>query len=194
MLRLAILLLLIPSLANAAAIDEVNLFRKSHGLRPFKHDAELSKFAQMKAEYRAQRGLKNGHQGPRNPPGTSEGTAEATPMWGWLSCCMEEDHPVAGAGIALGDDGERYMVLVCRGGRGIAPKGRSLRPVSTSHLTPEIVHVSRDGSRRIKRMTDRIQRIGNGSTKSHRAAKSGFVVGGKDKDGNTIVAIKKRGQ
>ena len=132
---------------SAAAIDEVNLFRKTHGLRPFEHDPALTTFAQHKAEYRAARMLKNGHQGPQNPAGTTEGTAEAIPMWGWLSCAMEEDWKYAGAGVAIGGDGERYMVLVVREGSGAALRGRSLRPVSTAHLTPDPPRFDRHGNR-----------------------------------------------
>lgn len=118
------------------AMQEVNYWRKLNRLPPVVEDPELTKFAQMKAEYRAKRGLKDGHQGPVNPPGTREGTGEATPEWGWLTCVMEETADEGGAGIAVGADGERYMVLVLRGG-GDAPIGRNVRPHDTSFLTPD---------------------------------------------------------
>lgn len=117
-----------------SAIEEVNFWREQNDLPAFHEDRELTEFAQMKAEYRALRGLKNGHQGPQNPWGTVEGTGEATPDWGWLTCAMEDSSQCAGAGICIGWDRERYMVLV------IKPPGRPLishvRPIDTSFLTP----------------------------------------------------------
>ena len=90
-------LLMGATMAEAKGIDEVNLWRTRNGLRPFVEDAELTKFAQRKAEYRAARLLKNGHQGPACPAGCREGTGEATADWGWLTCVMEEDGHVRGS-------------------------------------------------------------------------------------------------
>ena len=60
---------------------------------------------------------------------------------------MEEDWGYAGAGIAVNeDDGQRYMVLCCREGTGQAKKGRNLRPINTSHLTPDPVVVETLGN------------------------------------------------
>lgn len=124
------------SLAQGSAIEEVNLWRQKNGLSPFIEDEKLTAAAQHKAEYRAARLLKNGHQGPACPAGCREGTGEARPSWGWLTCVMEETGKYAGAGVAVGADGERYMVLLVRGTRGSAPRGRSVRPIRTAHLTP----------------------------------------------------------
>ena len=122
-----------------SAIEEVNAWRRHNGLPEFIEDDKLTEFAQMKSEYRALRGLKNGHQGPEHPNGTTEGTGEATADWGWLTCAMEDSSTHAGAGVCVGWDDERYMVLVVR------PPGRRLvrnvKPLDTSYLTPNPVHV-----------------------------------------------------
>ena len=176
----------LTGIASGAAVDEVNLFRTTHGLRPFKHDPQLTAFAQMKAEYRAARMLKNGHQGPQNPPGTGEGTAEATATWGWLSCSMEEDWENAGAGVAIGGDGERYMVLVVRGGSGAARRGRSLRPVPTAHLTPDPPRFDRNG----RRVINGSVRLASLASKSGPTpAGSSVRVGQRDKDGAMIISV-----
>ena len=126
---------LFPQIVLASGMDEVNYWRTRNGLYPFAEDPSLTAFAQMKAEYRAQRMMKNSHDGPRWPKGCREGTGEATADWGWLTCCMEENGQVAGAGVAIGPDGERYMVLVVRGetGRQLI---RNVNPLRTAHLTP----------------------------------------------------------
>jgi len=137
------LLLLVVSTANAAALDEVNYWRRHNGLSKFIEDRGLTRFAQRKAEFRAARGLKDGHDGPKCPDNCREGTAEARPMWGWLSCCMDETGKLAGAGVAIGDDGERYMVLVVRG-KGYAPRGRRIiMAMKTAHLTPDAPRIRR---------------------------------------------------
>ena len=188
-LRPLVLCLTITALTHGAAIDEVNLFRTTHGLRPFKHDAQLTKFAQMKAEFRAARMLKHGHQGPQNPSGTVEGTAEAAAMWGWLSCSMEEDWEYAGAGVAIGGDGERYMVLVVRDGTGSATRGRSLRPVPTAHLTPHPPRFNRQG-RRVGTASapPQSQTSKRASTKAS-TANSTLRVGQRDHDGAVIIRV-----
>lgn len=142
-MRIIILILLLSSTASASALEEVNLWRSKNGLPAFEEDAKLTEAAQRKAEYRAQRRLKDGHQGPRCPGGCREGTGEARPEWGWLTCVMEETGKTAGAGVAIGADGERYMVLIVRGTRGSAPRGRSIRPMRTAHLTPDAPRVGR---------------------------------------------------
>lgn len=130
-----------------SAMAELNFWRESNGLPILVEEPDYTEFAQMKAEWRAERLLKDGHDGPQHPEGTREGTGEATPDWGWLTCCQEETAERAGAGIAIGRDGLRYMVLVMRGG-GDAPKGRAiggpgsrLRIIDTSHMTPDAPRV-----------------------------------------------------
>lgn len=139
----ALILVAAASTAGATAIEEVNYWRSQNGLPPFQEDEQLTQFAQAKAEWRAARLAKNGHQGPSVPAGCREGCGEATPDWGWLTCCQEETGQLAGAGVAIGADGERYMVLVIRGTNGSAPRGRKiggngpLKIVRTAHLTPD---------------------------------------------------------
>lgn len=142
-MRIVLFVLLVSSTANASALQEVNFWRTKNGLAPFQEDKKLTAAAQQKAEYRAARLLKDGHQGPSCPPGCREGTGEARPEWGWLTCVMEETGTHAGAGVAIGADGERYMVLIVRGTHGHAPKGRQVRPLRTSHLTPDAPRIER---------------------------------------------------
>ena len=125
------------SSSPATAMREVNYWRERNGLPAFVEVPWITASAQHKAEYRAARGLKDGHAGRRHPTGCREGTGEAKPMWGWLTCCMEETGRYAGAGVAIGADGERYMVLQVWGLRGTAPIGRNVRPLRTAHLTPD---------------------------------------------------------
>jgi hypothetical protein len=142
-MRTMMLVLLVSSTASASALEEVNLWRSKNGLPAFEEDKKLTAAAQHKAEYRAARLLKDGHQGPSCPAGCREGTGEARPEWGWLTCVMEESGTHAGAGVAIGADGQRYMVLIVRGTRGSAPKGRAVRPIRTAHLTPDAPRISR---------------------------------------------------
>jgi hypothetical protein len=142
-MRAVMLLLLLSSTAQASALQEVNLWRTTNGLPAFQEDERLTAAAQYKAEYRAARLLQNGHQGPPCPPGCREGTGEATAEWGWLSCVMEESGTYAGAGVAIGADGQRYMVLMVRGTQGYAPSGRQVRPLRTAHLTPDAPQIPR---------------------------------------------------
>lgn len=141
-LGLFALVVLSASFCHAEPLDEVNEWRRRVGLPQFARDAEMMRFAQMKAEYRAQRGLKDGHDGPKANAGWREGTGEATAQWGWLTCVIEESATHAGAGLAIGHDGERYMVLVLRGGTGRALISRQNIPIhDTSAMTPNPVDV-----------------------------------------------------
>ena len=135
-MRTIIVVLVMSPLASASAIEEDNFWRGKNGLSRLVEDPVLTSKAQAKAEYRAARLLKNGHQGPQCPQGCREGTGEASPGWGWLTCVMEETGERAGAGVAIGAAGQRYMVLLLRGLRGSAPIGRQVRPVRTAQLTP----------------------------------------------------------
>ncbi len=142
--RALLLSMLLASSASATAMQEVNHWRKANGLPELKEVPWITKFAQQKAEWRAARLAQNGHQGPACPAGCREGTGEATPSWGWLTCCQEETGKWAGAGVAIGADGQRYMVLVIHGTQGTASRGRQiggggsrLRIINTSSLTPD---------------------------------------------------------
>lgn len=128
---------LFASVVSADGMAEVNEWRRRSGLPPFVEDPEMTKFAIMKARYRAERNLQNGHQGPKPAAPWREGTGEAKPNWGWLTCEMESEFQYAGAGLCVGKDGTRYMVLVCRGGSGRALLSRHNAPIhNTSYLTP----------------------------------------------------------
>ena len=128
----------LTSTAQGAALDEVNLWRSQNGLVKLQEDPELTEFAQRKAEYRAARLLQNGHHGPPCPAGCTEGTGEATPDWGWLTCVQDSRSArVGGAGVAIGADGQRYMVLLLRGTNHQCDFGNNLKPIGTAHLTPD---------------------------------------------------------
>lgn len=131
-------LMLVPvTMCQGDAWDEFSEWRRQCGLPQVKEDPAMTKWAQAKANYRAFHRLKNGHQGPRNPAGWREGTGEAKPVWGWLTCCQEEDAAYGGAGMCVGLDGDRYMVLVLRGGNGrCLLRSRNDIPIhNTSRLT-----------------------------------------------------------
>jgi hypothetical protein len=114
-----------------AAVDglqELNAKRASMRLRPFERDEVLSQAAAKAADYRAARHLE-GHVWPHwegrryvnindysfLPAGArceSTGCGAAEPrMWGWMTCCEDEDYRYAGAAWAWGRDGQRYMHL-----------------------------------------------------------------------------------
>ena len=150
LIRALLLTLLITSITSGSAMDEVNHWRTKNGLEPLKEVPWMTEFAQQKAEWRAARLAQNGHQGPPCPAGCREGCGEADSFWGWLTCCQEETGKWAGAGVAIGADGQRYMVLVIHGTRGTAPKGRQiggrgarLRIINTSKLTPDAPRIER---------------------------------------------------
>ena len=134
---LVIALVFSTGTAFGDGMDEVNEWRRRSGLPVFIEDPAMTQFAAMKARYRAERNLRDGHRGPSAPAGWHEGTGEAQPMWGWLTCEMESDFKYAGAAMCVGVDGTRFMVLVCRGGSGRALIGRQGAPVhKTAYLTP----------------------------------------------------------
>ena len=127
---------MVASVAYADGWAEFCEWRRRMGLPQVQQDPQMMAFAQQKANYQASR-LISGHAGPRVRPGWREGTGNATASWGWLTCCMEEDAQYGGAGMAYGMDGQRYMVLVLRGGSGRALRRRQNLPTfNTSHLSP----------------------------------------------------------
>ena len=134
---IALVVALSSQIAHADGMDEVNEWRRRTGLPRFVEDPAMTRFAEMKARHRAQHNLRDGHQGPKPPSGWHEGTGEAQPSWGWLTCESESDYRYAGAAVCVGVDGTRFMVLVCREGSGRALVSRHKSPVhNTSRLTP----------------------------------------------------------
>jgi hypothetical protein len=149
-IRIFLLILLITPTASGTAIEEVNRWRTQNGVEVLKEVPWMTEFAQRKAEWRAARLAQNGHQGPPCPAGCREGCGEARSHWGWLTCCQEETGEWAGAGVAIGSDGQRYMVLILHGTQGAATRGRQvgrrgsrLRTINTSWLTPDAPRVER---------------------------------------------------
>lgn len=101
------------------ALVEVNRARARRGLRPFRHDPLLTIAAERCAKIRAARRIQ-GHL-PNDfkylPPGTtakSAGCGALEPSWGWGTCCTYENYTYAGAAMAWGSDGKRYMHLFVR--------------------------------------------------------------------------------
>jgi hypothetical protein len=155
-----ILLSFFTNTIYAGAFEEVNEWRRRTGLPAFKMDKKMMEFARTKARFRALNDLRDSHTGPRNlplPAGWCEGTGEATPEWGILTCCLEEDHIFIGAHVVVNSTtGLRYMVLVLRGGscRALIPRN-NIPTYNTSYLTPKPETV-----KGIKRTKQRCPRCG----------------------------------
>lgn len=101
------------------ALAEVNTWRARRGLRAFIHDPGLTQAASACAQVRAARRIE-GHLPndfaylPAGTTASSAGCGAASPSWGWLTCCMEENYTYAGAAWVWGSDGQRYMHLFVR--------------------------------------------------------------------------------
>lgn len=107
-----------PTPVNSA-LAECNARRASHGLPAFVEDPALTAAAKAAADFRAAN-LISGHTGNDFqflPPGVhaeAAGCAAWEPGWGWGSCCSDDNYRFAGAGVAIGRDGKRYMHLFVR--------------------------------------------------------------------------------
>jgi len=105
--------------AASEVLAEVNATRALRGLPPFIEDAGLTAAAVSAAEFRAAR-LIAGHTAndfahlPANCSADAAGCAAWEPGLGWGACCTYERWTYAGAAIALGSDGRRYMHLFVR--------------------------------------------------------------------------------
>ncbi len=131
--------------ARADALDEVNASRATWGRPPLirveAYDRAAQKIAEWQAYYQIslQTGY-TGHEHPRTPdyqpPGTTTGTGVAS-SYGWASCLMEcrGQYP-AGAGVAIGADGRRYMALVVQGNPNAFRGLGTVTMARTRHLTP----------------------------------------------------------
>lgn len=149
------LALLLPAMGEA--LDECNLQRQHFGLPPLIRDPELMRAAQRKAEWKAAHHVTSqygydGHEGQTPPDDCIEGCGALTPFWGWGTCetTLTGSWP-AGAGLAMGTDGRRYMVLWIRQGgqnghrRTIDMSSRNL--ADTAHLTPGLKVIPRSRTR-----------------------------------------------
>jgi hypothetical protein len=124
--------------------NEFCAWREIVGLPRVEYDKNMAAYAQIKAEQRARERLKDGHDGHPCPPSWREGTGEAKPMWGWLTCCQEEDAEYGGCGMCVGLDEDRYMVLLLRGGTGKALIPRDNIPIhDTSSMNPDPPRIER---------------------------------------------------
>ncbi|MBN9120207.1 MAG: hypothetical protein J0I06_13760 [Planctomycetes bacterium] len=100
-------------------LDEVNAKRAARGLRPFVRDEGLTQAARSCAAFRAERGL-FGHTSndfafvPPGAAASSAGCAAYPVSYGWMSCCVYDNHTYAGAAWVTGRDGRRYMHLFVR--------------------------------------------------------------------------------
>lgn len=103
----------------SAALAEVNATRATRGLPPFLEDASLTAAAVDAANFRAGQ-LIAGHTAndfaylPAGARADAAGCAAWTPDWGWGACATYDNFTHAGAGIAFGTDGRRYMHLFVR--------------------------------------------------------------------------------
>lgn len=101
------------------ALDEVNKYRASRGLKPFIKDELLTKAAFACARIRARNQI-HGHLSSdfdHLPPGgqaTAAGCGALDPSWGWATCCMDDPYTYAGAAWVMGADGRRYIHLFVR--------------------------------------------------------------------------------
>jgi len=133
--------------AWGGAWAELNAQRAHLGLPPMIPDEEATRFAQMKAEYQAARGIRgfhpdsarrtgmSGHEGPSFHRPHVEGTGCSRDGY-WMTCAMRSlGQPRAGAGMATGRDGSRYYVLIVLG-RGHRDGGLRIPLMRTAHLSP----------------------------------------------------------
>lgn len=147
------LVLMFATPAMADALDEVNAQRAHFGRSPLIRDAALMRFAQSKAEWKAAHLVTSqygytGHEGIQPPADCREGTGALAPHWGFVVCRMliSGSHR-GGAGIAIGEDGRRYMVVVVgtRSLRGDASAYSS--PLETAYMTPNAPRIRRNSYR-----------------------------------------------
>lgn len=107
------------SVTEGDGLDEVNAQRAARGLRPYMRDEGLTQAARACAAFRAAHRL-FGHTSNDFafvPPGSfasSAGCAAYPAGYGWMSCCVYENHNYAGAAWVTGADGKRYMHLFVR--------------------------------------------------------------------------------
>jgi len=96
------------------ALSEVNAARAARGLRPYLRDEGLTLAAERAASFRASLRIAGHTKNDFSflPPGSSAsaaGCGALDPSWGWASCCTYDGYARAGAAVAYGADGRRYM-------------------------------------------------------------------------------------
>jgi hypothetical protein len=129
------------------ALDEVNAARAARGLPPFARDPGLTSAAQAAADHRAQyfiAGHIGGGMGDFGflPPGIwadAAGCGAMEASWGWNTCCTYEHYQSAGAAVAWGRDGRRYMHLFVRRGGPIFGQPAVTQPVTTQPVAMQPV-------------------------------------------------------
>ena len=107
------------------------------------------RLAQAKAEWKAAHLVRtangySGHEGHIPPADCIEGTGALDPWWGWATCrtTVYGSH-AAGAGLAIGSDGRRYMVLLIRTRQTAEIPLNSRNLIDTAHMTPSAPRVER---------------------------------------------------
>ncbi len=108
--------------AASDALSEVNQARAARGLAPFLRDEGLTIAAKRCAETRARwriAGHLTGGMGdfaalPAGSSAAAGGCGALEPSWGWQTCCAWDGYSTAGAAVAIGHDGKRYMHLFVR--------------------------------------------------------------------------------
>lgn len=108
--------------ATSSAFENVNRQRMSRGLRPFVFSEGLTRAAEKVAAIKAANCLSGHLSGPMSDfamlePGVqcaatgADGSKISANDPNWYTCCMDEPYVYAGAGSAIGPDGNKYMSL-----------------------------------------------------------------------------------
>lgn len=117
-------------------LAELNQQRARKGLHPFMRDEGLTQAAMRCADVRAANRCEGHTQNDfsylNGAQADAAGCAAATPEWGWLSCCMDDDYQYAGAAYAW-SGGQRYMHLFVRGGNGGGSRSTNMRPAAMTN-------------------------------------------------------------
>lgn len=116
---LALVIGLLTGSATFAAddgLDEVNAARAARGLKPFIRNDALTAGAKACADFRAASRIQvhTSNDFAFAPAGanvSATGCAAWPVSLGWGACCTFDNYTHAGAGIAYGPDGLRYMSL-----------------------------------------------------------------------------------
>lgn len=109
----------IKTRSTSAAFECVNNQRARKGLRPFAWNESLARAAEKCAAFKAAHCL-SGHtsndfgfidDGAQCVATGADGSKIPANDPNWWTCCMDENYPYAGAGMAVGADGNKYYSL-----------------------------------------------------------------------------------
>ncbi len=103
------------------ALAVVNADRAAKGLKPFIRDAGLTAAAIAACDYREAHRIE-GHTGndfqflPAGCSADAAGCGAVPPIFGFATCCLNDDYQYAGAAWLRGRDGQNWCHIFCRGG------------------------------------------------------------------------------